>query len=158
MENPVGAVPPVRIRDCNDASVCPDARYVLYWMIASRRLVYNFALDRALEHSRELRKPLVIFEALRCGYRWASDRLHRFVLDGMAHNARVCASRGIPYYPYVEPAAAAGAGLLSALAADACLVVTDDYPCFFFPVWSQPPRKKSRDFAMASGFLCASLK
>jgi deoxyribodipyrimidine photo-lyase len=102
-------------------------------MIASRRLVYNFALDRALEYGRELGKPLVIFEALRCGYPWASDRLHRVVLDGMAHNARVCTTRGVRYYPYVEPTAGAGAGLLSALAAEACLVVTDDYPCFFLP-------------------------
>jgi deoxyribodipyrimidine photo-lyase len=82
-----------------------------------------------------LRKPLVIFDALRCGYPWASDRLHRFVLDGMTHNASVCASRGIFYYPYVEPVAGAGAGLLTSLAASACLVVTDDYPCFFFQAW-----------------------
>src|SRR5271163_2423524 len=98
----VAAVPLIRIRDCNDAPVRVGGKYVLYWMIASRRLAYNFALDRALEHSRELRKPLVIFEALRCGYPWASGRLHRFVLDGMAHNARVCATRGVRYYPYVE--------------------------------------------------------
>jgi deoxyribodipyrimidine photo-lyase len=129
----VAAVPLIRIRDCNDAPVRLAGKYIFYWMIASRRLAYNFALDRALEHSRELRKPLVIFEALRCGYSWASDRLHRFVLEGMAHNAGVCATRGVLYYPYVEPTAGAGAGLLSALAAEACLVITDDYPCFFLP-------------------------
>ncbi len=127
----VAAVPLIRIRDCNDAPVRIVGKYILYWMIASRRLAYNFALDRALEYSRELGKPLVIFEALRCGYPWASDRLHRFVLDGMAHNAGMCATRGVLYYPYVEPTAGAGAGLLSALADEACVVVTDDYPCFF---------------------------
>jgi len=110
-----------------------DGRYVLYWMIASRRLAYNFALDRALACARALRKPLVILEALRCGYPWASDRLHRFVLDGMQHNAQACRSRGVFYYPYVEPAAGAGSGLLVALAAGACLVITDEYPCFFLP-------------------------
>ena len=36
--------------------------------------------------ARRLRRPLVVLEALRCGYPWASDRLHRFVLDGMADN------------------------------------------------------------------------
>jgi len=129
----VAVVPPIRIRDCNGAPIRAGGRYILYWMIASRRLTHNFALDRALEHSRELRKPIVIFEALRCGYPWAGERLHRFVLDGMAHNASVCASLGVRYYPYVEPAAGAGTGLLVALAASACAVVADDYPCFFLP-------------------------
>jgi deoxyribodipyrimidine photo-lyase len=102
-------------------------------MIASRRLAYNFALDRALEYARQLGKPLIIFEALRCGYPWASDRLHRFVLDGMQDNAQVCAARGVAYYPYIESAAGASSGLLGALAEDACVVVTDEYPCFFPP-------------------------
>jgi deoxyribodipyrimidine photo-lyase len=44
-------------------------------MTAKRRLAWNFSLDRALEHRRELGKPLVIMEALRCGYLWASDPL-----------------------------------------------------------------------------------
>lgn len=102
-------------------------------MIASRRLRYNFALDRALEHCRELKKPLLIFESLRCGYPWASDRLHKFVIDGMADNAAYCQSRRIAYYPYLEPSAGSGKGLLAELAADACVVVTDDFPSFFLP-------------------------
>ncbi|HET6930288.1 MAG TPA: hypothetical protein VFI45_08190 [Candidatus Acidoferrum sp.] len=129
----MGSVPPIRIRNVNDAPVRADGRYVLYWMIASRRLHFNFALDRALEHCSLLGKPLVIFEALRIGYPWASDRLHRFVLDGMADNAQSCAANGIRYYPYVEPVANAGKGLLLALAENACAVITDEYPCFFLP-------------------------
>jgi deoxyribodipyrimidine photo-lyase len=129
----VRKVPAIRIRDCNGAPVGSAGRYVLYWMITSRRLTYNFALDRALEHAREFRKPLMILEALRCGYPWASDRLHAFVLGGMAENAKLCASRGVAYYPYVEPVAGKGPGLLAALARDACVVVTDEYPCFFLP-------------------------
>lgn len=64
-------------------------------MIASRRLHFNFALDRALEHCSALSKPLVILEALRIGYRWANDRIHRFVIDGMADNAKKVAARGV---------------------------------------------------------------
>jgi deoxyribodipyrimidine photo-lyase len=37
------------------------------------------------------------------------------------------------YYPYVEPVHGQGSGLLEALAANAVVVVTDDYPCFFLP-------------------------
>lgn len=126
-------VPPIRIQNCNAAPVRGSGSFVLYWMIANRRITYNFALDRALEYCRELRKPLVIFEALRCGYQWASDRLHRFVIDGMAENAGVCTRRRIRYYPYVEPQPGAGKGLLEAFAADACVVITDEFPCFFLP-------------------------
>jgi deoxyribodipyrimidine photo-lyase len=102
-------------------------------MIAARRLRHNFALDRALEHCREFKTPLLILEALRCGYPWASDRIHQFVIDGIADNTEYCRERGIAYYPYLEPQPGAGKGLLEALAADACVVVTDDFPCFFLP-------------------------
>jgi len=105
-------------------------------MIATRRTEWNFALQRAAQWARELKKPLVVFEPLRVGYRWASDRLHRFVIDGMAENAAHIAALknpGLIYYPYVEPAADADKGLLFALAERACLVVTDDFPCFFLP-------------------------
>ncbi|MEQ1473625.1 MAG: deoxyribodipyrimidine photolyase [Candidatus Acidiferrum sp.] len=115
---------------------------MLYWMIANRRLSYNFSLDRALEHCRALRKPLVILEALRCGYQWASDRLHRFVIDGMADNAAISSSLRLVYYPYVEPVAGAGKGLLEALAAEACVVVTDEFPCFFLPRMVSAAAKK----------------
>ena len=107
--------------------------YVLYWMIAARRLRYNFALDRALEHCRALQKPLMIFEPLRSGYQWASDRIHRFIIQGMQDNASYCQKCGVTYFPYLELKPDAGKGLLSALAEDACVVVTDDFPCFFLP-------------------------
>ena len=129
----MNSVPAIRIRDANNEPVRADGRYVLYWMIAARRLRYNFALDRALEQCRALRKPLLVFEALRCGYQWASDRLHRFVIDGMADNAACCKEHNVAYYPYLELHPDAGKGLLEALAADACLVITDDFPCFFLP-------------------------
>ncbi len=129
----MSAVPSIRVRKSNAQPINAHGDYVLYWMIASRRLHFNFALDRALEHCVTLRKPLVIFEALRIGYSWSNDRLHRFVLEGMADNARVCQEHGVRYYPYVEPTANAGKGLLSALAEYACVVVTDNFPCFFLP-------------------------
>src|SRR6202000_853392 len=126
-------VPKIRVRDCNDAPVRRAAKYVLYWMIANRRVTHNFALDRAIEYCRGLKKPLVIFEALRCGYEWASDRMHRFVIDGMADNAATCQRAGVTYFPFVEPKPGDDHGLLEALAHDACVVVTDEYPCFFLP-------------------------
>ena len=126
-------LPDLRLDPVNRAAPRPDGRFVLYWMIAARRTRWNFALERAVEWCRELGKPLVVLEALRCDYPWASDRLHRFVLDGMADNKRRLASTGARYYPYVEPREGAGKGLLAELAAEAAVVVTDWFPSFFLP-------------------------
>jgi deoxyribodipyrimidine photo-lyase len=126
------AVPASRIRILDPAPPRADRDYVLYWMIAARRPRWNFALDRAAELARDLDQPLLVFEALRCDYRWASDRHHRFVIDGMADNAAAFAGR-VTYLPYVEPRRGAGKGLLEALAARAGAVVTDSFPGFFLP-------------------------
>jgi deoxyribodipyrimidine photo-lyase len=102
-------------------------------MIAYRRATWNFSLQRAGEWALKLNKPLVVIEALRCGYGWANDRLHRFILEGMADNARQFKSSGVLYYPYVETIKDAGKGLLPALAKNACVVITDEFPAFFLP-------------------------
>ncbi|HET7694833.1 MAG TPA: hypothetical protein VFK57_03935 [Vicinamibacterales bacterium] len=124
---------PARLYPLNDAPVRAERGSVLYWMTSARRLGYNFALERAVAHAVALRKPLVVFEALRCGYTHASDRLHAFVMEGMAEHAAALQKGPVRYYPYVEPAAGAASGLLAALARGACLVVTDWYPAYFLP-------------------------
>ena len=87
----------------NVRSLRPDGARVVYWMIAARRPRFNFGLQRAADWSRELGIPLLILEALRSDYPWASDRLHRFIVDGMADTAAALAGRSVTYYPYVEP-------------------------------------------------------
>jgi deoxyribodipyrimidine photo-lyase len=126
-------VPAIRIHDANSAPINADGQFVLYWMIAARRTTYNFALQRAAALAAELRRPLVVLEALRHGYRWASDRLHQFVLDGIRDNAARLKSLPVLYYPFVETKDRPGQGLVEALAARSCCVVTDDFPCFFLP-------------------------
>ena len=126
-------VPIIRIRALNDAQVQADSDYVLYWMIANRRASWNYSLDRAIEWSTELGKPLMVLEALRCGYPWASDRIHRFVMQGMADNLAAFGDTSIRYYGYVESETGQGSGLVETLAKRAAVVVTDDFPCFFLP-------------------------
>lgn len=134
--------PAVRIGRANDAPIASGGDFVLYWMTASRRTRWNFALQRAVEHGNALGLPLLVLEPLRAGYRWACDRFHRFVTDGMVDNQARLKRRGVAYHPYVEPVDGAGKGLLEALAARAAVVVTDDYPAFFLPrmVRSAGPR------------------
>ena len=123
----------MRVRGANEAPFVRTGEYVLYWMTAYRRAGWNHALARAAELARSFERPLLVLEALRCDYPHASDRLHAFVLQGMAENRAAFRRLGIAYYPYVEPELGAGKGLLAALAARACAVVSDDYPAFFIP-------------------------
>ena len=122
-----------RLRFLNSAPINPAGEFVLYWMVAARRLRWNFGLQRAVDLAREFNRPLLILEALRCDYPYASERLHQFVLDGMADNQRDAAGSRALYYPYVEPRKGAGRGLIESLARRACAVVTDWYPAFFIP-------------------------
>ena len=107
-------VPPIRVRALNDRPLRPERDVVLYWMTSFRRAQSNFALDRALEHVRALKKPLVVLEALRVGYPFANDRLHTFLLQGIAENARRFAKSAGTHFPYVEERAGDGSGLLEA--------------------------------------------
>ncbi len=126
-------VQPDRLNHYNAAPHRPDGEFVLYWMTMSRRTRWNFALQRAVDWSNELGRPLVVLEALRVDYPWASDRFHRFVLDGMNDNATAFAEAGVRYYPYVEGTPNEGGGLVETLASAASVVVTDEYPAFFLP-------------------------
>ncbi|MGE0708122.1 MAG: deoxyribodipyrimidine photolyase [Planctomycetota bacterium] len=131
LESPV---PAARLRDLNAAPLRPERDYVLYWMTAARRTRWSHALDHALAACRALGRPLLILEALRCGHLHAAARFHSFVVEGMRDQQARCARlAAVRYYPYLEPSPGAGKGLLAALAERACLVVGDDYPCFFLP-------------------------
>jgi deoxyribodipyrimidine photo-lyase len=125
--------PTVRVRRVNDQPIRANGRYVLYWMIATRRPAFNFSLDRAVAWATSLELPIVVLEALRVDYPWASDRLHRFVIDGMRGNHRAFARSPVLHYPYVEQEPGAGRDLLPMLGREAAVVITDEYPCFFLP-------------------------
>lgn len=123
----------LRITAANRAVERAAGSYVLYWMIGARRAQYNPALERAVATSLRLGKPLLVLEPLRAGYRWASDRHHAFVLEGMRDNAAAFARHGVTYLPYVEPEPGAGRGLLRELGRRAACVITDEQPGFFLP-------------------------
>lgn len=126
-------LPEERLSALNDVPADPTRAIVLYWQVMARRTRYNFALEYAISTARAWGRPLVVLEALRAGCPWASDRLHRFALDGMADNCAAYDAARVWHLPYVEPELDAGRGLLEALGARACLVVTDEFPEFFLP-------------------------
>ena len=124
----IGGVPLRRFAVLRDLPVKADGTYVVYWMTASRRTHWNFALQRAIGWARELKRPLVIIEVLTCGCRWHSDRHHHFVLQGMQDNAARLAAAPALYYPFVEAQAGECVRLFGAVCEQACVVVTDEYP------------------------------
>ena len=136
-----GTVPALRIF-ADDRPVDRDGDYVLHWMTAARRTRHNPALERSIEHARALGKPILVLEPLRIAYEHACDRFHRFVVEGMADQARAFEEAGVTYYPYVEREEDADKGLLHALAERACVVVTDFYPCFFLPRMQDSARQE----------------
>ena len=134
-------VPELRVSALNEQEIRSDGEYILYWMTATRRLSWNYSIDRALEHAEKLRKPLLIFEPLDAGYPWASDRHHRSIISGMNEHQKRLLSLSPDYYPYIEPQPGAGRGLLQALANRACIVVTDESPVFFTPKLTESARR-----------------
>ncbi len=138
--------PPLRVRDTNEAPVRGGGDFVLYWMIAYRRPFWNYSLERAVDWALELGKPLVILEALRCDYPWASDRLHRFILDGMGDQATHFNRKNVTYYPYAEQAKGRRKGPpLCPIEKGMChrdrrfslLLSTSDGGCGGIPAWSE---------------------
>ncbi len=90
-------VPDYRVRTLTDRSVNENGAFVVYWMISSRRVQWNFSLDMAIMWAQQLGKPLLILEALRSGHKWASDRFHNFVMDGMRDNRDALKDSGVLY-------------------------------------------------------------
>jgi len=117
----------------NDRAENGGARYVLYWMQIFKRASHNFALDFAIRAANERKLPLVVYEGLKYYYPWANDRLHTFILEGVEEKRREFKRRGIRYVFYLQRNERAPRDTVARLAADAALVVTDDFPCFIIP-------------------------
>lgn len=124
------AVQKERIRTLNDATIRPDAAYVLYWSQMNRRVESNHALAYAIELANGAGLPLLVYEGLTCTYQAANDRLHTFVLEGVPSVAKTLGKRGIGYLFYLRRRRSDANDVLYRLAASAQCLVTDDYPAF----------------------------
>ncbi|MEP7366897.1 MAG: deoxyribodipyrimidine photo-lyase [Acidobacteriota bacterium] len=120
----------MRVRQLNGASPRAGANFVLYWMQMNRRAESNHALEHAVSQANHLGLPLLVYEGLTFSYPYASDRFHQFILEGVPDTQRALARRGIGYGFYLRRTRTDANDLLYRLAADAAVVVTDDYPTF----------------------------
>ncbi len=122
-----------RVRLLNDRPVASRGEFVLYWPQVFRRGEDNAALAYALERANELGVPVLVYEALRPDYPYASDRIHRFVLEGARDTAARLADRGIAHGFFLPRTPEEARGVVARLAARARLVVSDDFPSFVVP-------------------------
>ena len=122
-----------RIRRLNDRPVAPRGEFVLYWPQIFRRANDNAALAYAIERANELGVPCLVYEALRPDYPYASDRVHRFVLEGARDTAAKLEARGIRHVFFLPRTPAEARGVVAKLAARARLIVSDDSPAFIVP-------------------------
>ena len=122
-----------RVTQLNQSKENTKGRYVLYWMQIFKRASHNYALNFAIQMANERRLPLVVYEGLKFYYPWASDRIHTFILEGVAEKREEFSERGIRYIFYLQRNERDRRNTVGKLAREAALLVTDDYPCFIIP-------------------------
>lgn len=122
-----------RVSLLNDREPNPKGRYVLYWMQMTKRAHHNHGLNFAIQKANEFKLPLVVYEGLKYYYPWASDRLHTFILEGVEEKREEFEKIGARYLFYLQKDKNDPKQTVAKLAADAALIVTDDYPCFIIP-------------------------
>lgn len=71
-----------RIKKLNDQNITPGD-YVLYWMQASQRTLYNHTLEYAIYQANKIGKPLIVYFGLTDEYPEANQRHYYFMLQGL---------------------------------------------------------------------------
>jgi deoxyribodipyrimidine photo-lyase len=109
-----------RIQALNDKKIV-SRKYVIYWMQASQRAVYNHALEYAIAEANKIEKPLIVFFGITDHFPSASLRHYTFMLEGLQEVKKTLEGRGIkfvirynsPEFEIVE------------MAREACLIIVD---------------------------------
>lgn len=137
MDARTGLTPPERIVRLNDRPERSGADFVLYWIQMYHRAEQNWALTAAIEAANRLRLPLVVYHGLGYTYPHANDRIHRFILEGVAELPDRFARRGIQYHFYLRQCPEDPNDSLYRLSRRAALLITDDFPAFIIPEQSR---------------------
>jgi len=89
--------PNSRLQTLNDHPHAASEEYVLYWMQASQRTLFNHALEFAISLANELKKPPLVCFGLMDDYPEANERHYHFMLQGLRDVARNLAKRKIRF-------------------------------------------------------------
>jgi deoxyribodipyrimidine photo-lyase len=72
-----------------------NGKYILYWMQASQRAIYNHALEYAIEKANEREKPLIVFFGITNDFPEANERHYYFMLEGLREVKEMLGERKI---------------------------------------------------------------
>lgn len=104
-----------------------EGNFVLYWMGSAMRTQENPALDVALSMAAAMGKPLLVYQALSQRYKFASDRHHTFIMQGVRDLQSQFNSAGISYAFHLETENDSGAHLAK-LASDSAITIVEEMP------------------------------
>ncbi|WP_223646298.1 deoxyribodipyrimidine photo-lyase [Corallococcus sp. EGB] len=123
-----------RVQAVNAVPFPPGQRdFVLYWCMVNHRWEENHALDAAIALGNHLGLPVVVYQAIRPDYPYASERLHAWALEGMADMAKGCAARGLPYWLELPRTKKEHTHRIASLGRRAAAVVSDLFPTYIIP-------------------------
>jgi deoxyribodipyrimidine photo-lyase len=132
-----------RLRVLSTGTPGHRGKAVVYWAQAARRATSNAALSLAIAEANARRLPLLVYEALRVDYPFASDRFHAFVLEGARGEAAAYRARGAAYAFFLPRSVDEARGVVAELARQADLVVTDESPSFIFSAQTERAARAS---------------
>lgn len=105
-----------------------DGDYILYWMQSTRRFHFNYGLEYAISCANKLEKPLLIYEAFSCHYRWATDRSHTFMMQGMKEHLDFAEQYHLNYITFCEKQPGQIDKMVMEICERASIVITDEFP------------------------------
>lgn len=119
-----------RVFKQNNNDPMKEGDFVLYWMQSTRRFHYNYALEYAVSWANKLGKPLMIFEVFSCHYRWATDRSHTFMMQGMKEHLDFAEEHDLNYISFCEKEPGQIDEMFMEICDRASIVVSDEFPIF----------------------------
>ncbi|MEL6345848.1 MAG: FAD-binding domain-containing protein [Myxococcota bacterium] len=136
--SPIAELPFVlaeRVRPLSPAPIVEGGAFVLYWMRTAARGHENPALDVAIRIANRLGVPAFVYHAVSERYPYASDRHHRFILEGARDACAAVRARGVGYAFHLERPGHRGP-FLKQLAARAAVVITEEMPVQPLALWT----------------------
>ncbi len=117
-----------RIRKLNQQDFNPEGKYFVYWAQVNRRVSFNQGLDYAIDLANQASLPLLVYEEISCSYRYANDRFHIFMLEGVADLAKAARTLGAGYVFHLQLAKSQPKDTFLHIVQNARAIVADDYP------------------------------
>lgn len=122
-------VHPSRIRIVNET--IERGKCIIYLMTSARRTKWNHSLEHSINLAHTKKLPLVVTELLPISHRWANDRSHSFVMQGMADNRHAFKNSPIKYFPFIETQPNQMNNSIEKWMNYAEIMVVDDYPVYY---------------------------